>query len=143
MRQFEELVQRFKQHGYKLTSQRRAILRAIAESPPHPTAEQIYDVVRQLELDTSLATVYNTLRELVAIEELCELDLGEGVRRYERSLEEHAHLVCLRCGQIEDVPVDIARLRSLLQLADRFQPTRYCITVYGTCASCAASLSSD
>ena len=63
----QDLVVTFKQHGYKMTPQRRAILEAITAAESHPSAEQLYEVVRESMPDTSRATVYNTLRELVTI----------------------------------------------------------------------------
>jgi len=139
MSRFEELVQRFRQHGYKMTPQRRAILEALTGNTPHPTAEQIYETVREGMPDISLATVYNTLRELAEMQELCELDLGHGVRHYEISREDHAHRVCLMCGRIEDVPADFERVKSLFQCGDGFRPVRYAVTIYGYCADYVSS----
>jgi Fe2+ or Zn2+ uptake regulation protein len=134
--QSEDLVRRFKRHGYKMTPQRRAILEAIAVPGSHLTAEQIHETVRQSMPDTSLATVYNTLRELLAIHEVHELDLGLGVRRYEIARGEHVHLVCLNCQCIQDVPADLAELKSLVAEHDGFQPVRYDVTIYGYCDKC-------
>jgi len=137
MKKCKELVRRFKAHGYKMTPQRRAILEAIASSTSHPTAEELYDVVHRRMPDTSRATVYNTLRELVAIKEAFELDLGHGVRRYDLSGVEHGHMVCLSCGKIEDVQGDFEALRSLFEHRDGFCPVRYDVTIYGYCSVCA------
>ena len=132
-----DLVRKFKEHGYKMTPQRRAILEAIAAAESHPTAEELYEVVRERMPDTSRATVYNTLRELVAIREAYELDVGHGVRRYEISAVEHGHLVCLRCGKIQDIQGDFCRLPALFEQCEGFSPVRYAVTVYGYCADCA------
>lgn len=134
MSRFEELVQKFKQHGYKMTPQRRAILEVLIESTSHPTAEQIHELVKERMPDISLATVYNTLRELAGMRELCELDLGHGVRHYEISQEDHAHCVCLMCGRIEDVSGDFEQVKSLFQSDEGFRPVRYAVTIYGYCA---------
>ena len=136
MKRVEELVRKFRDHGYKMTPQRRAILEAISAAPSHPTAEQIYETVRERMPYTSLATVYNTLRELVTIHELQELDLGSGVRRYELAEQEHAHMVCLCCGQIQDLSGDFDELKSLFRQQDGFEPLHYALTVYGYCADC-------
>ena len=133
-----ELVRKFKQHGYKITPQRRAILGVIAGPISHPTAEEIYELVRERMPDTSLATVYNTLRELVTIGEAYELILDCGVRRYELTGTKHAHLVCLQCGRIQDLFVNWAELESLLCPQDGFRPVRYDVTIYGYCADCAS-----
>ena len=49
----EELVRKFKRHGYKMTPQRRAILEEIAVPGAHPTAEQIHESVRQSMPDST------------------------------------------------------------------------------------------
>ena len=143
MSRLEELVQKFKQRGYKMTPQRRAILEALTKNTSHPTAEQIHETVRERMPDISLATVYNTLRDLAEMEELCELDLGRGVRHHEISREDHAHRVCLMCGRIEDVPGDLGKVNSLFQCGDDFRPVRYAVTIYGYCADCASSLATE
>jgi len=119
-----------------MTPQRRAILEAIAVPCSHPTAEQIHESVLQSMPDTSLATVYNTLRELVAVQEVHELDLGHGVRRYEIADGEHAHLVCLNCQCIVDMPADLRPLKKTVAQCDGFRPVRYDVTIYGYCARC-------
>jgi Fur family ferric uptake transcriptional regulator len=140
MSRLEKLVQKFKQCGHKMTPQRRAILEVLTENAPHPTAEQIHELVKERMPDISLATVYNTLRELTEMEELCELDLGHGVRHYEISREDHAHWVCLRCGRIEDVPGDLEKVKSLFECGDGFRPVRCVVTIYGYCADYVSSL---
>jgi len=135
MSRLEELVQKFKQHGYKMTPQRRAILEALTLTGDthHPTAEQIHEAVRERMPDISLATVYNTLRELAEMQELCELDLGQGVRHYEISRGDHAHRVCLICGRIEDVSGDFEKIELMFQCGEDFRPVRYAVTIYGYC----------
>ena len=134
--QSEVLVRRFKRHGYKMTPQRRAILEAIAVPASHLTAEQIHEIVCRRMPDTSLATVYNTLRELVSIGQVHELDLGHGVRRFEIAQGEHAHLVCLNCQRIQDIPADFSQLKSLFANNGGFRPVRYDVTIYGYCDDC-------
>ena len=133
MSRLEELVQKFKQYGYKMTPQRRAILEVLTGNTPHPTAEQIHGLVRERMPDISLATVYNTLRDLAEMEELCKLNVGRKERHYEISQGEHAHRVCLKCGRIEDVSGDFEKVKSLFQCGDGFHPVRYAVTIYGYC----------
>jgi Fur family ferric uptake transcriptional regulator len=143
MSRLEELVQKFKQRGYKMTPQRRAILEALTKNVSHPTAEEIHETVRARMPDISLATVYNTLRDLAEMEELWGLDLGHGVRYYEISREDHAHRVCLVCGRLDDVPGDFGKVNSLFRCGDDFRPVRCAVTIYGYCAGCALSLDAE
>ncbi len=134
----QTLIQQFKRHNYKMTPQRRAIIEIIAGcTSQHPTAEQIHERVAEQMPDVSLATVYNTLAKLVEMRQVYELNLGQTTRRYELSRDEHAHLVCLTCGEVEDVSADFGRLRSLFSLRNGFRATRYDVTVLGYCSSCA------
>ena len=137
MERLDELVRDFKQHGYKMTPQRRAIIEIVSGcTSVHPTAEQIHARMLERMPDTSLATVYNTLRELVAIGQVYELNLGHGVRRYELSRKEHAHLVCLQCGKIRDVQGDLAQVAALFDDHDGFRPVRHDVTILGYCSDC-------
>jgi Fe2+ or Zn2+ uptake regulation protein len=137
MPDLEALVEQFRQHGYKMTPQRRAIIQVIAGCTSlHPTAEQIHDRVTEQMPDISLATVYNTLRELVGIDQIFELTLGLGTRHYELSREGHAHLVCLQCGKIKDVPGDVSQVATLFRHRNGFRAIRHDVTILGYCATC-------
>jgi Fe2+ or Zn2+ uptake regulation protein len=82
------------------------IVEVLMDNGSHLTADQVLRRARRELPDLSPATVYNTLHELAALGVLQELDLGLGLeqRRYDVATEEHDHLVCLRCGRVEDVP---------------------------------------
>lgn len=134
MSRLSELIRKFKQLGYKMTPQRRAIIEALTGGASHPTAEQIHELVKERLPDISLATVYNTLRELAEMQELSELNVGPGGRHYEISRGDHAHRVCLICGRIEDVPGDFDKVKPLFQSTEGFRPVRYAVTIYGYCA---------
>jgi Fur family peroxide stress response transcriptional regulator len=104
MSSVDRLCEQLKAQGRRLTPQRRAIIQALFDDDSHPTAEQIFTHVRQDMPDISHGTVYNTLHELVEMDVLRELDLGLGERHYDFADNNHAHLICLGCGRVEDVP---------------------------------------
>jgi Fe2+ or Zn2+ uptake regulation protein len=74
------------------------------------------------------------------MEQVYELNLGHGTRRYELCHGSHAHLVCLGCGKIWDVPGDFGQLASMFQHNHGFHPVRHDVAIYGYCASCADSV---
>jgi len=102
----DRLCEQLRSSGRRLTPQRRAIIQVLLEDEAHPTAEQIFARVRQIMPDMSHATVYNTRHELVEMDLLQELDLGLGERHYDFTTNDHAHLICVGCGRVEDVPYD-------------------------------------
>lgn len=98
------MLARVRASGLKLTPQRMAIVRELAADPTHPTAQELYERLREALPTMSFATVYNTLDALAAAG-LCEaLSLSPGASRFDPNMEPHHHAVCDRCGLVRDVP---------------------------------------
>ena len=139
MSRLEQLISAYRDHGHKMTPQRRALLQVLTARVLHPTAETIHDAVAARMPDISLATVYNVLRELGEVDELQELDVGDGSRHYEIAPEEHAHQVCVSCGRIDDLRGDFGAVHGAFHPARGFRSERYAVTVFGTCAGCSTA----
>lgn len=98
------MLERVRASGLKLTPQRMAIVRELAADPTHPTAQELYERLREALPTMSFATVYNTL-DALATAGLCEaLSLSPGAARFDPNMEPHHHAVCDRCGLVRDVP---------------------------------------
>ena len=137
MSESEELLELFRQNGRKITPQRRAILELLAHEDAHPTAEEIYQQITETMPDISRATVYNTLRELVALGGLAEtFEFNEGGLRYDTNAEAHHHLFCTRCHTLVDVHHDFAELALLPEETAGYQITNAQVTFYGLCPEC-------
>ncbi len=130
------IEQQLRARGHRLTPQRRAILEFLA-SASHPSAEEIHRAINRRFPMTSRATTYNTLNWLCRQGLLREIYQG-GVRRYETNLDPHHHLVCKRCGKLEDLyargstTVAVGKLPGWTVLAVD-------VTVQGICPDCQAS----
>jgi Fe2+ or Zn2+ uptake regulation protein len=134
-----ELTELFRARGLKITPQRLRIFEALHGSEEHPTAEAIHGRVRAEMPAISLRTVYQTLNDLAAMGELSPLDLGTGSTRFDPNLEPHHHLVCVRCGRVEDVHADFTDVR-VPEGADRgFRVSSTEIVFRGECAPCRAA----
>ncbi len=95
------------QKGRRLTPQRKKILELFENlgSGMHLSAEDVHQQLVESNSRVSLATIYRTLRLLVGMGFLHELELSEGGHRFELSSHEHPdhhHLVCVRCGRTEE-----------------------------------------
>lgn len=101
--EFEQAIAKYRSRGQKLTPQRLAVLRSLAGDRSHPTAMTVVERVRRDFPFISPATVYRVLDELVAMDELLVLDLGEGGMRFDTNTTDHAHLLCEACSRLEDV----------------------------------------
>ncbi|MCC2671516.1 MAG: Fur family transcriptional regulator [Armatimonadetes bacterium] len=99
----EDLLQRCRERGVKLTPQRIAIFECLGTRRGHLSAEEVYQDVLARYPTLSFATVYNTLQLLTEMEEVREVIVDELRRRYDVNTEPHHHAVCRRCHTIVDI----------------------------------------
>lgn len=99
----QQMLVELKKAGLKLTPQRIAIVREIADDLSHPTAQSLFDRLRPAFPTMSFATVYNTLDALARCGLTGTLHLG-GAVRFDPNIEAHDHAVCDACGVIVDIP---------------------------------------
>lgn len=85
------------------TQQREAILRVLKGTTCHPTADWVYEQVRQEMPNISLGTVYRNLRSLQRDGEILELDLAGITSRFDARTDNHYHFRCEKCGRVFDV----------------------------------------
>jgi Fur family peroxide stress response transcriptional regulator len=135
----EDLAERLRTQGLKVTPQRLAIFRAVhAAAGTHPTAEAVYAAVSIDMPMVSLKTVYQTLNDLAAMGELVHLDLGQGAARFDVNLGEHQHIVCDGCGTVWDIEVDLTELRLPTGMAGGFRVSSTDVVFRGECERCGA-----
>lgn len=99
----------FRAHGLRCTKQREMIYAALATTDLHPTAEELFQAVRQDDPGLSLATVYNTL-DVFTDRGLCRRipsPNGNGPSRFDADTDQHAHIL-LDDGRVLDIPPDLA-----------------------------------
>ena len=107
----EEIIQKLKAAGLKITPQRLAVLEAVKFFENyHPTAEDIYRKVKENYPAISLSTVYRVLDKLVEIGEIKEIVVSSSERRYDARKGNHYHFVCKNCKRIFDVPMDVVKI---------------------------------
>lgn len=85
------------------TRQRRVVYEAVAGTTSHPTADWIFEHVRETLPKISLGTVYRNLSVLKTEGLVREIPGPDRRSRYEAAMEPHAHFVCTSCGEISDV----------------------------------------
>jgi len=132
-----------KERGVRLTRQRRILLDLIDQSGEHLDAEQLYRLARQKDPRLNRVTVYRTLKMLKHGGLVDELDLMHhaGDQHYyeTRLKQEHAHVVCLRCGRVEEFfGQPLRQLREEIQRDLGFQILLARTEVGGYCSHCQA-----
>ena len=86
------------------TKQRKLVLDAVRQSYNHPTADEIYNVVRAQDDKISRGTVYRNLNLLADAGEILSIKTPGG-SRFDRTIEPHAHIICTSCSRVIDVPL--------------------------------------
>ena len=124
--------------GGRVSSHRLALLRLIAQSEGHPSANQLYEQLKVQFPTVSLATIYKTITMLKENNEVLEIDL-HGESRYDGNKpDSHPHLICTKCQKI----IDGDELPSLLTINDQiyekyqFQVQHQHQVFYGLCPDC-------
>lgn len=127
----------FRARGLRVTPQRALVFRLIEEMQhQHPSAEAIYTrAVREMPT-MSLRTVYTVLDALAEAEEIRPLDLGTGSKRVCATAAPHHHLVCDRCGRVEDAFVEVGPLEVPRERRQGFLISEYAVVFRGLCPSC-------
>lgn len=133
----EDLINKYKGKGFKLTPQRIEILRFLEGNTSHPTAEDIYREIKKKYGMVSFATVYNTLQTLKERGELLEVTIDPERKHFDPNSTPHHHIICGSCGKIEDVFEDYSETLKLPEkVLDRFTATGNHIDFFGICADC-------
>lgn len=127
----------------RLTKQRKIILEALKKTKTHPTAEEIFKVVKAKLPRISLATIYRNLDFLEKDNQILKLKHKnkEQKAQYDGFTELHYHLICKNCGKIKDIKDCGCILLDKKGLSNKYgfevDPTS--IEIMGTCNKCKKS----
>jgi len=133
------LLERIRERGWRVTPQRRAIAGAFDGDHVDLTALDVHRRAAAVLPEVSLATVYNTLNELVQAGELREVDVLPGPCRYDPNVgpEPHHHVWCTTCGSLFDVrPTGLAGLAVPAAQRHGVEVADVQVLFRGTCRDC-------
>lgn len=130
-----------KERGIRLTRQRQVLLDLIDKSGEHLDAERLYQLAKEVDPRLNRVTVYRTLKMLKEGGLVDELDLmhyGGDQHYYEtRMKQEHAHVICLRCGRVEEFYGEpLQKLRRQVESHFGFQILIARTEIGGYCSHC-------
>jgi Fur family ferric uptake transcriptional regulator len=134
-----KIIATLRKQGYKLTPQRRAVVRTIASTHDHLTPTAIYGKVRQEYPKIGFVTIYRTLEILNKLGFICEVHAGGNYRSYlmRRPLEHHHHMICSDCGTVIDFTgCDLSELEQRLSRETGFEIESHLLEFLGRCRAC-------
>lgn len=121
------------------TKQREIILRTIETSTSHPTADDVFQLVRQQLPNISLGTVYRNLGLLTDIGKIRKITVPGEADRFDQNETWHDHLICAQCGKVMDITLDITP-PIMQQLAEKsgMEILGYSLVAHCICPACNA-----
>lgn len=100
----ENVAELLRQHGINLTHQRIEIGYALLENRRHPSADEILAMVNARHVETSKATVYNTLKLFLEKGIIREVIVDASKVFYDSNTSEHHHFYNVATGELADIP---------------------------------------
>jgi Fe2+ or Zn2+ uptake regulation protein len=121
----------------RMTRQRRVILEELRKVNTHPSADEIYEMVRKRLPRISLGTVYRNLEVLSESGDIQKLELGCSLRRFDGTPENHYHIRCTRCDRVVDAPIDFSiDIEQKLKDETSFKIIGHKLEFVGICPDC-------
>ena len=127
-----------------MTSQREIILEELKKLKSHPTADELYHVVKKRLSRISLATVYRNLEQMSEAGIIKKVEYSGRQKRFDGTTQPHNHIHCIRCGRVADVHISQgSHLHSLIVDASGFQIIDDHVEFTGICPECQARIEKD
>ncbi len=133
----KELLSACRKHGLALTIQRRAILENLSGRSDHPTADQLYDSIKERLKGVSKTTVYRVLETLVDVGVIQKISNPQSIARFDADTVRHHHLTCVQCGKVIDIHDEkLNRLALPDCFKSDYEFLDYSINFTGRCPGC-------
>lgn len=138
MSKINQIEEKLRGMGYKLTGQRRLIIEVFEENPFHYTAQEIFEKVKCKNSSINFSTIYRNLELLCRLNVVSKLNISSGISHFElKDTQHHHHLICLCCGDMKKVdicPYNQLNTNKLDELG--FVPLEHKFEIYGYCKKC-------
>ena len=126
-----------KEKVFRMTQQRRVILKELQSKNNHPSADELYERVRVHLPRISLGTVYRNLEVLCELGEIQKLSLSGSIKRYDGHPSKHYHIRCVRCNRVDDAPIaPMNRIEDELYETTVFEIIGHNLEFVGFCPEC-------
>lgn len=119
------------------TEQRRVIMEELGRVRSHPTADEVYRMVRKRLPKISLGTVYRNLEILSRSGKIQKLEMAGSQKRFDGVVENHYHVRCVKCDRVDDVPGEpFGDIENTFQGVKGYRILRHRLEILGICPRC-------
>ena len=126
-----------KEDKMRMTRQRKIILEEVRRVNTHPSADEIYEMVRLRLPRISLGTVYRNLEILSELGKIQKLQLSGSLKRFDWNTNKHYHIRCVQCNRVDDAPVaPLNQIEDELYESTVFEIIGHNLEFVGLCPEC-------
>jgi len=122
-------------HHLKATPQRIEIANTLYQRG-HVNIEDLYETLLKKFNSISLATIYKNINIMVENAFIQEIKIPNQKSVFELTKEAHSHLVCDKCGMVEDITLDLSSISELASHQTNFQINKADLVFSGLCSNC-------
>ncbi len=124
----------------RLTTQRQIILEELGKVTSHPTANEVYDMVRKRLPRIGLGTVYRNLELMAETGIILKLEVGGTQKRFDATIDPHYHIRCLSCGKVDDIELPVmSDINKTAADLSHYQVLGHHIEFSGICSECSST----
>ncbi len=138
----ESIIETLRSKGFRITKVRRSIIETLADAPQPLSALELLQLLKTTHAKLNKTTIYRELDFLVSNSLVSQIDILEGMKRYElvTSSHHHHHLVCTDCNVIQCVEMenDLDVLEQKIQSRHKFTVKSHILEFFGRCSQCEA-----
>jgi Fur family transcriptional regulator, ferric uptake regulator len=119
------------------TKPRRVILEELKKVTTHPTADEVYNMVRERLPRVSLGTVYRNLEMMSESGVILKLEIAGTQRRYDGTTDNHYHVRCTMCGKVDDLPIKpLSGIEREVREVSAYEISGHRLEFKGLCPGC-------
>ncbi|SDP53502.1 Fur family transcriptional regulator [Desulforhopalus singaporensis] len=121
----------------RLTTQRQIILEELGKVTSHPTANEVYDMVRKRLPRIGLGTVYRNLELMADSGIILKLEVGGTQKRFDATVVPHYHIRCSACGRVDDVEIEVQdQINEEAEKVSKYKVLGHHVEFSGICQQC-------
>src|SRR5210317_60295 len=125
----------------RMTSQRQVILEELQKVKSHPTASELYDMVRKRLPRIGLGTIYRNLELMAESGIILKLEVGGTQKRFDATIEDHYHIRCTNCGRVDDINIEVQEnINKIAARSCNYKVLGHHIEFSGICKECSQKM---
>jgi Fur family ferric uptake transcriptional regulator len=124
--------------GQRFTRTRKNIFEAIEHFNKPVSVQDIFSYLKKQKEEIDLTSIYRNLELMRKADIVNAILFGEGKKRYELKIisEHHHHLVCEKCGDVEDIEMQEKNLLKDVEKQSKFKVLKHSLEFFGLCQDC-------